>query len=137
MKITEFERLAPKCIVCNFPMKRTQNNAIIDPANSPLGYANMAGAKYYNINMQCSRNERCFGYMSNAVSIHDPLEVNRFYIGFPRIQIFAVIPEYTQVMSDGHIMKIMYIPFESWLRAKGQTLEKIEKLLLLADGNMK
>lgn len=131
MKLVEFEALAPRCIVCDAKMRRiinqtTQNSFGI---NSPA-----VKAKHYNINMLCTRDEKCFGYMSNPVSIYDAIELRKFYIGFPKIQIFAVVPEYTQVMTNGNIMKTIYIPFESWLRAKGQTYEKLEKLLLLADG---
>jgi len=59
--------------------------------------------------------------------------IDKFYISFPKIQLFAVVGEYTQVMANGAIMKLPYIPFDTWLRAKGQVHEKIDKLLVLAN----
>src|SRR5271155_3734545 len=118
MKVPEFVALAPSCIVCGAKMKRSTNDAP-SPKSKGREPRRSEWFKYYHINMQCTRAEKCFGYMSNAVSIHDPIEVKKFYIGFPKIQIFSVVPEYTQVMANGSIMKIVYIPFESWLRAKG------------------
>lgn len=130
MKLNEFKVLASYCIVCGSKTKYSTNKAYVD--DKPFSREN-----YYFINIQCTRAERCFGYMSNVVSTHDPIEVKKFYMSFPKIQIFSVVDEFTQVMANGQTMKLPYIPFESWLRAKGQILEKIEKLLLLADGKSK
>ena len=123
----EFETLAPRCIVCDAPMKRI----MYETTNLE---SRVVKAKYYSINMQCTRDERCFGYTSNAVSIYDLIVVKRFYIGFPKIQLFAEANEYTQVSANGSVMKLQYIPFETFIKAKGQVYEKIEKLLVLVDG---
>lgn len=126
MKLVEFVAIAPRCIVCNSIMTRT-----ITAASTPA--TNPSKKKYYNVNMQCSRAEQCFGYMSNAVSIHDPIVVKKFYIGFPRVQLFVVVDEFTQIQANGAITKTQYIPLDTWVKAKGQVLEKIQKLLPLVD----
>lgn len=137
MKLVEFESLCPNCIVCGKKMKRVINKAIIEPDVRASYTKAVMDKKYYNVNMICSRAEKCFGYLSNAVSIRDPIEVNRFYMSFPKVQVFSIVGEYTQIMANSQVSKITYVPFESWINAKGQILEKIEKLLLLMDGDSK
>ena len=137
MKLVEFEALCPNCIVCGKKMKRVINKAITGRDVRTSHTKAVLDKKYYNVNMICARAEKCFGYLSNAVSIHDSIEVSRFYMSFPKVQVFSIVGEYTQIMANGQVNKITYVPFESWINAKGQILEKIEKLLLLLDSGTK
>lgn len=137
MKLSQFESLAPSCIVCDSKMKRS---IVPEPVNKPSfsktksSFSSASNEKYYSVGMCCTRNDACFGYVSNVVSRHDPIEVRSFYFSFPGITVYSVVGEHTHIMSGRNSMMVSYIPFDIWLKSKGQIRERLDKYLLLADG---
>lgn len=133
MKVDEFIALSPNCIVCGSEMKCKEVKTI----GRSIYTSDLFYKDYYNIHIICSRNEKCFGYLSNEVSTYDVIELREFYLSFPDIVMFSSVDNFTRLIVNNHNMIIAYIPFKSWISSKGRIKEKIYKLLPLVNGNIK